>query len=205
MAIYGASLVSLLLWRTLPLHYLGLALFLPFAWFLLPPASAAWQQASESYLFVTKWAWYEWVGIVGPLAGLMACRRWAKSRQLPLIASGAWKLVQFGVFFTLAAVTISSIPRFEPLVRLQPMRSLQPLYLFLFLFVGGIVGQTFRRQWALVGLGAVPRALRRHVLRAAQGIPGQPAHRVAGQGSGQCLAAGLRLDPPQHAYPGVLS
>jgi hypothetical protein len=150
MALYGASLVSLFLWRTLPLHYLGFVLLLPFAWFLLPPASAAWRQAAEAYLFVTKWAWYEWVGIVGPLAGLLACRFWAKSRQLPLIVSSAWKLVQFGVFYTLAAVTISSIPRFEELIRLQPMRNLQPIYLFLFLFVGGIVGQTFRRQWALV-------------------------------------------------------
>ena len=53
------------------------------------------------------------------------------------------------------------------------------------------------------GLGAVPGAVRRHVLRAAAGIPGQPAYRVAGQGSGQCLAAGLRLDSPQHAEAGV--
>ncbi|MGD0014313.1 MAG: hypothetical protein ABSD56_07815 [Bryobacteraceae bacterium] len=152
MALYGASLLSMFAWRTLRLHFLGFALFLPFAWFLLPPASAAWRQAIEPYYFLSEWAWYEWVGILGPLVLLMACGRWAASRELPLISFGTRTLVLFGVFYFLVAATVTFVHRFAQLAPLQPMRSLQLIYLFLFFFAGGIAGQTYGRHWGFASV-----------------------------------------------------
>jgi hypothetical protein len=148
-ALYGASLLSLFAWRALRLHFLGFALFLPIVTIPLPPASGAWEQAVRPYYFLSHWAWYEWVGIFAPLAGLLLCRSWAASRRLELLSSSARRLALFQFFYFLVAVTITFIHRFEQLAPLQPMRTLQLTYLFLSLFAGGIVGQTFRRHWAL--------------------------------------------------------
>ncbi len=149
-ALYGASLVSMFAWRALRLHFLGFALFLLIAVIIpLPPASGAWHEAVRPYYFLSRWAWYEWVGIFAPLAGLLLCRCWAVSRGLELISSSARNLALFQSFYFLIAVTITFTHRFEQLAPLQPMRTLQLTYLLLFLFTGGIVGQTFRRYWAL--------------------------------------------------------
>lgn len=150
-ALYGASLLSMFAWRALRLHFLGFALLLIMMVVIpLPPASGAWHEAVGPYYFLSHWAWYEWVGIFAPLAGLLLCRYWAASRGLELISSSTRNLALFQFFYFLVAVTITFPHRFERLAPLQPMRTLQLTYLFLFLFTGGIVGQTFRRHWAFV-------------------------------------------------------
>jgi hypothetical protein len=148
MALYGASLVVMLLWRSARLHLAGLALLLPLTWIFLPPASAAWGQAIEPYYFLSSWTWYEWLGIFGPLALLMGCAWWAKSLKLPLLSESARRLTLFGILYFLVAVFCTYLERSELLVSLQPMRSLQLIYLFLFLFAGGLVGQAKRQYWA---------------------------------------------------------
>lgn len=148
MTLYGASLVVMLAWRSFRLHLVGFALFLPLAWFFLPRGSVAWEQVVQPYNFLWSWAWYEWLGIFGPLAGLMGCAWWAKTRGLPSMSESARKLALFGSFYFLVAVTFTYLERFKPLAPLQPMRSLQLIYLLLFLFVGGMVGQAGKRFWA---------------------------------------------------------
>lgn len=148
MTLYGASLVVMLLWRSFRLHLVGFALFFLLAWFFLPRGSVAWEQVVQPYNFLWSWAWYEWLGIFGPLAGLIGCAWWAKTRKLALLSESARRLTHFGILYFLVAMTFTFLDRFKSLVPLQPMRSLQLIYLFLFLFVGGIVGQTCRRYWA---------------------------------------------------------
>jgi len=151
MALYGASLLILFAKRGFRLHLVALAVAIPLAWFLAPPVSAAWRQAVAPYCFLSQWEWYEWLGIVGPLAILTACGRWAGSR-LPLLSRIAERLVRFGLLYFLAALLLSYVPRFARLVLLQPMRSLVLIYLLMFFLGGGILAQLFRRRIALLAV-----------------------------------------------------
>jgi hypothetical protein len=149
MALYGASLSILFARRGLRLHLAGLAAAVPLAWLLTPAVSPAWRQAVGSYCFLSRWEWYEWLGVVGPPVILIACGRWAGSR-LPTLSRVAEKLVQFGLFYLLVALLLSYAPRFERLATLQPLRSLDLIYILLFFVGGGILTELFRRRLALL-------------------------------------------------------
>ncbi len=152
MALYGASLLSMVLWRTVRLHFVALGVFLAAAWYLLPPPSPAWQSAAQDYYFLPKWAWYEWVGIFAPLAGLAGCAAWASSRNLSLLARAARRISVFGWFYFAAAVAVTFAPRFAQLAPLQPMRCLQLVYLFLFVAAAGLAADAFPRWWKPAGV-----------------------------------------------------
>ena len=151
MSLYGASLLILFARRGFRLHLAGLAVAVPLAWLLAPPVSAAWRQAAQSFFYLSQWEWYEWLGIVGPLVILAVCGRWAGSRA-PLVSRIAGRLVRFGLFYLLAALLLSYVPRFARLAALQPMRSLGLIYLLLFFLGGGILTQLFRRRLALLAV-----------------------------------------------------
>jgi hypothetical protein len=145
--LYGASLLCMFAWRrTVPLHFLALAVFLAFAWFLLPPPPAGWWHAVEAYIFISEWAWYKWLGILGPLACLLGCAQWASRSGLPLVVTSARRLVWYGLFYFSVTAAFTFIPRFAQLTPSQPMRALQLPYLFLFLFAAGLIWRTFPRQ-----------------------------------------------------------
>jgi hypothetical protein len=78
----------------------------------------------------------------------MGCAWWAKTLKLPLLSESARRLTWFGSLYFLVAVFCTYLERSEMLVSLQPMRSLQLIYLFLFLFAGGLIGQAKRQYWA---------------------------------------------------------
>jgi MFS family permease len=149
MALYGASLVVMFAKRGWALHLAGLAVGIPLGWYWLPPVAPASRQAANSYYFLSQWEWYEWVGIVGPLVILMACGRWARERA-PMVGRVAQALVRFGVFYFVVALLFSFVPRFAQLAALQPMRSLQPIYLFMGFFAGGILVLWFGRHPAVL-------------------------------------------------------
>ena len=151
MALYGASLLLMFAKRGLALHLAGLAIGIPLGWYFLPPVTAAWRQAAASYYFLSNWEWYEWLGIFGPLLILAACARWARQRA-PALGRVAEALVRFGIFYFLVAMLLSYVPRFAQLAALQPMRVLQPIYLFLAFFAGGILVQRLGRQRVMPGI-----------------------------------------------------
>ena len=122
---------------------------LPFI-FEFHPAQGAAREAlfSRTYFFVSQWAWYEWAGVVAPLAILT----WFAIAPLrgthPPFRELARSLVPFGMLFTLAAIVLSADPRLENYTRLQPMRSLHLLYVILFLLLGGLAGEYLLKQTA---------------------------------------------------------
>jgi len=76
---YCAVLVCMRRWDS---RAEALALF-PFGLSFEPPSPAYHQVAlSRPYFYLQRWHWYEWLGIVGPLALLWWFRRIARSRQL---------------------------------------------------------------------------------------------------------------------------
>jgi hypothetical protein len=130
--------------------------------FLLRPATPAYQRILETrpLHLITNWTWYEWLGVAAPLALLAWFARIGRTRRLgpmPWLCRG---LIAFQLMFSLAAFVIAVPGRFEQLSELQPMRSLHLLYLLMFVFAGGLIGESLLGgrawRWALlfVPLGA---------------------------------------------------
>jgi Domain of unknown function (DUF6798) len=172
MAAFGISLCLFLLWT---LHHsrrgestvsigaaivLPIGVALPFSW-IFEPSSDAWRQAAatRSFYFVTRWEWYEWVGIFAPLLLLMCLQYLLRHRAgnasdgpalVPLLSA----VVYYGIFQTVAGLLIMLPPSLERLRPFEPMRYLHLLYLFFFLLAGGLLGRYILRchlyRWALL-------------------------------------------------------
>ncbi len=143
--LFGASLILFLKRQLVLPQVLLMPFILVSGVFAFGPESKAWQaaMATADYYLVTKWHWYEWLGIVGPLVGLIICRTWAARHKLEHLASICLQLFLYGMFFLASALIIALTPRLHRLVPLQPMRHLQFLYIFFFLIVGGVLATHF--------------------------------------------------------------
>ena len=103
---------------------------------------------SRSYFFVSRWEWFEWVGVVAPLLLLWWFWRKDFAGTLPPFRRLSGGLVLFGVGFTAVGVVLASSPHFESFARLQPMRSFHLLYVVFFVFLGGLLGDHLLRNRA---------------------------------------------------------
>lgn len=125
-----------------PLRAAAAMLALPVS-FELRPAQGIYKEIlqSRAYFLVSSWQWYEWVGVIAPLAllGWFSRMRVPKMKPAFQVLSGA--LIPFGVCFTLMAIVFASARRFENIARLQPMRSFHLVYLVMFLFTGALIGE----------------------------------------------------------------
>jgi hypothetical protein len=122
---------------------LGARVQVAFLVLLLPPASAAYREAvtTRSYLFLSQWEWYEWLGMVAPLGLLGWFMRTGRRHNLGTLERMSHALLVYGAIFGIAGVLIT-IPRFLiRLVEFQPMRSLHLLYLLLLVLGGGLLAQ----------------------------------------------------------------
>jgi hypothetical protein len=150
--------------------FLPVGLVLPLKW-IFEPASDAWRQAAatRSFYFISRWAWYEWLGIFVPVALLYAFARWAPHRAQAVnhnpendgnLLTLVWAVIYYAIFQTVVGLAIMLPPSLERLRPFEPMRYLHLVYLFFFLIVGGILGRyvlgRHAYRWALlfVPLGA---------------------------------------------------
>ena len=123
-------------------RFASLGLLLPFGISFGPPSQAYHQVAlSHSYFYLLQWHWYEWLGVVAPMALLWWFSRVGRSRQMRNLDLLCRALVVYQFIYLLAGVVLSIPARFESLARLQPMRSLYLLYVLFFLFAGGLLGE----------------------------------------------------------------
>ena len=126
------------------------AVALPFLWGFQPATGPAREALlSRTFFFVTKWAWYEWVGVFAPLAIL-----WWFSFRPPRKTTARFRqlvqtLVPFGLLFTAAGLVLALVPSLENFTRLQPMRSFHLVYMIFFMLLGGVLGEYFLggRAW----------------------------------------------------------
>jgi hypothetical protein len=151
MASFGISFCAFLFWnqrasRPSPSSKvpMAIALVLPLGW-IFEPASDAWRQAAATrgFYFVTRWHWYEWLGVFAPLILLYVFLRLLKhdeepTKNLPLLISS---LLSYGAFQTVVGLLIMLPPSLERLRPFEPMRYLHLLYLLFFLIAGGLVGR----------------------------------------------------------------
>lgn len=106
------------------------------------PSAAFWQCLRDHrYYFLLRWEWYEWLGILAPLAFLWWFARIARRRGNPVFERLTEAVFVFEAICFVFGLIVT-IPRsLEILAPYQPMRSLQLVYLLFFLFVGGLLGE----------------------------------------------------------------
>ena len=111
-----------------------------------------WREATQSYFYVTRWTWYELIGIAAPLAILFSVSRTRPANTLPGFNLVASRIPIFGLYFAAVSLALCAPPldRFLPL---QPMRAFHLVYLVLFLVIGGLAGEYLLKRkpirWAL--------------------------------------------------------
>ena len=106
-------------------------------------ASPAYHESARmhAYFYVQDWQWYEWVGIFAPLVLLWWFARLARARNKILLARACRAFALYGAIYFLVALAVDLPASFESLARIQPLRSLHLLYMFLFVCVGGFLGE----------------------------------------------------------------
>ena len=135
-------------------HHRGAAaaamLVLPLGW-IFEPASDTWRQAeaTRSFYFLLHWHWYEWLGVVAPLALVWWFRALALGRRSAVMARVAERLVYFGVFQLAVALILMLPPRLERFRSLEPMRFLHLVYLLFVLLAGGLLGRYVLKRHAV--------------------------------------------------------
>lgn len=158
MVVFGSCFVGALLWtsREPAVSFrLSPRLGLLFPLIFFPPVSEAYNEVlqSRSYFFVTRWQWYEWLGIFGPLALLWWMGRVAQRRRLFVMHNLCRALIVFEAVFLFLGLAVS-LTQLNGWGRLQPMRSLHLLYMVLFIFAGGLLAQSLLKnawwQWVVL-------------------------------------------------------
>jgi hypothetical protein len=153
MSVFALSFCGLLVWMRNPSP--GIVAALPFGILFTRP-SAAYQQAAPGYFYILNWQWYEWIGIVAPIALLWWFRSLGRSKKLGNLELICSSLIIYDLVYFAGALIFTIPARFESVARLQPLRSLHLLYILLFLIVGGMLGeyvlQNRMSRWAALFL-----------------------------------------------------
>jgi hypothetical protein len=107
------------------------------------PITPAYRQAVQmrDFLYVLRWKWFEWIGVVAPVAILIGMDSVRPAGVTLAFPRACRALALLGIAATLLAGLICAVPDLEGLVWLQPMRALQLLYIVLFLLLGGLLGE----------------------------------------------------------------
>lgn len=132
----------LILMERLQKPALAMAAVFPFANFFAPP-SPAYREAMRFHIshFLPQWQWYEWVGLIAPFAVLIWLGRIARSRNLKNLERICHAAVVYELVYFAIALVFAIPQRFEALARLQPLRSLLLVYIFMLMAIGGFVAE----------------------------------------------------------------
>jgi hypothetical protein len=123
---------------------------------LFPAVTPVYQEVMNTrpYFLLTNWEWYEWAGILAPVAVLAVFARAARGRNFGPLALACRALIVFEAVFFAAAMFISMPGRFGRFAEIQPMRCLQLVYCLMFVLAGGLIGEFCLKnrawRWALL-------------------------------------------------------
>ncbi len=134
---------------------LAVAAVFPFANFFAPP-TPAYREAMRFHIshFLLQWQWYEWLGLIAPFAVLVFLARIARSRKLANLERVCHAAVVYEFVYFAIALIIAIPQRFEALARLQPLRSLLLVYIFMLMSIGGFVAEYILKDriWRWIAL-----------------------------------------------------
>ena len=124
---------------------------------LRAPSAAYWQSLQDHrYYFLLRWKWYEWLGIIAPLALLWWFNKIARRHNHAILERLTRAVFVFELIFFVLGLIVTISRDLEILAPYQPMRSLQLVYLLFFLFAGGLAGEYLLKsrplRWLLVFL-----------------------------------------------------
>lgn len=110
---------------------------------LNPASTPAYDAAARRHGFhyIQRWAWYEIVGLVAPIAVLWWFDRLAERKGWSNVRRLCRALIIYDVVYIVAALVIDLPTRFETLARFQPLRSLHLLYIIMLIMAGGFLGE----------------------------------------------------------------
>ncbi len=135
---------------------LTVACVLPLAIPLAPHTGPAYDQAAKlhGYLYIQKWAWYEWLGIFAPIFLFWWFARIAHRRGWKITERLCRAFILYDLIYFVIALIVDLPARFEALARLQPLRNLHVLYIVMFLMIGGLLGEYLlkNRAWLWIAL-----------------------------------------------------
>ena len=120
---------------------------------------------SRTFFFAGRWTAIEWAGVLIPLALFFLFWRVPLKATRPVLGKLCGAAFLCGSLATASFLVLSLSPDLESLVRLQPMRAFQLIYIVMFLMVGGFIGEYLLRahrwRWALllIALGAMDVAI----------------------------------------------
>ncbi len=122
---------------------------------LKAPSATYWRCLQDHrYYFLLRWTWYEWLGILAPFAILWWCKKLAERRGHSTLARLTWTIFVFELICFTAGLIVTIPHPLEILAPYQPMRSLQLVYLLMFLIIGGLLGEyvlkTHFLRWAVL-------------------------------------------------------
>lgn len=140
MAVFGLTYVVLLALPLDRVRVFNLLSGLPLPFILKP--NMAWKEAlgSREYLFLSRWRWYEWLGVYGPMFLLSWFAHIGEQKLAsPPLARLCRRLVLFSILMSAAALIVGIPTRLSWLAPLQPMRHLQLVYLLMMLVAGGLL------------------------------------------------------------------
>jgi hypothetical protein len=135
----------------------AMAAVFPFTNFFAPP-TAAYREAMRFHIshFLPQWQWYEWLGLIAPFAVLIWLGRIARLRNLKNLERVCHAAVVYEFVYFVIALVIAIPQRFEALARLQPLRSLLLVYIFMLMAIGGLVTEYILKdrvvRWLLLFL-----------------------------------------------------
>jgi hypothetical protein len=169
MAVFGGSLAAMVVVLQLTAYRAAnsaspsvaraasVALLLPLGITLRNP-SPAYREIIQMrpYFFILRWHWYEWLGVLAPLLILWRIERTNREGGAGVIGLLCRAIIVYEIAHLLLTLVITIPPRLLSLVRYQPMRSLQLVYVILFLLLGGLLGKFLLRNrvWLWLALFA---------------------------------------------------
>jgi hypothetical protein len=111
--------------------------------FSFSSATGAYREAlySRDYFFLYNWAWYQWLGLLAPLAILAWFWKGHLRGTLPNFKRISFALIPFGLLSIAAAILLGSSTCFEMFARLQPLRSFHLITLVFILLFTGVLGE----------------------------------------------------------------
>lgn len=203
MALHEPVHVWLRSWRTTFARN-TVAAAVPLGWIFEPP-TRIWRQAldTRSYIFLSRWTWYEWLGAIAPILLFWLLWRIALKKDETRLARFALAVFAYSVFQLAVAIVMLASPALIRLAPLQPMRFLHLVYYFMVLIAGCLLGKYCLRQsvwrWAVflvvinAGMFAAQQSL----------YPGSPHLELPGtRTSNPWLQAfaWIRVNTPVNAY-----
>ncbi|PYX30759.1 MAG: hypothetical protein DMG80_11650 [Acidobacteria bacterium] len=140
-----------------PLPFLGFGAVLPFGVTLDPPPRAYHEVAlRQSYFYLLRWEWYEWIGLIAPIILFWLAARWARRREMRNLELVSRAMVPFILLAAVSALVLSIPARFEALARLEPLRCLALTYMLLIVIGAGLLSRLLRNRLQLSLVLLVP-------------------------------------------------